>query len=1045
MTDLNIPSDIFDNDDIDSPIDEISEPVRVNINNSRSNTTPTDNTTALRKTETQAPQQTPKREDTAAGQAASRKNEPARERQQTERRQQKPAEHTTTSTSGIPQAERPAQQSLDLSVDLSFFTDGRFTRMLGLTLIFAALFMMIVAISYFSTGADDQSAIAAADGASKAKNAGGLAGALVANAFISQWLGIGSFLIIFLSGALGTALLRIRRFNIIGVTIKSLVSAIALSIVAGYISMHFVSDFPLGGMHGLYINSIVKNIGGEIGALLLSLLLVGVIAVIFIKELGTAARLAIEAYRNLKIRVATENEARRSKSQSVPAPSATRHQPETAIPAQKNQPPTEEKGNSTPDETAEPANTPISDEELHRPIVVENEDLAGKYAPAAVPEIQTQPTRRMADIDDFVVEETDNTADIDSTATVQHPSPAPLRPAAEVTAPKEAAVCPATEAQNINSDALSHPEPAEKASPLPYRQPEAASEPATAGSEMPGLTDIDDSEPYDTADDDLITDDDIADDTTPAGTPASSAARDVTRLAPEIAEANSISRDAFDPTAELSRYKFPSLDTLRDIPSTNCNLDEQEQEANKERIRATLSSFGIGISHIEATIGPTVTLYEVVPAEGVRISSIKRLEDDIARAIAAVGTRIIAPIPGKETIGIEVPNKDPQIVPLRRILASEAFQNCKMELPMAMGATISNEVYIADLTKMPHLLVAGATGTGKSVGLNVIISSLLFKKHPAELKFVLVDPKMVEFSLYKKLERHYLAKLPDEEEPIITDPHKVVPTLNSLCVEMDNRYMLLKSAYVRSIKEYNRKFTQRMLNPNDGHRYLPYIVVVVDEFADLIMMAGKEVEQPIARIAQKARAVGIHLILATQRPSTNVITGIIKANFPGRIAFRVFQMVDSRTILDRPGANQLIGRGDMLFSRDGVIDRVQCALIETEEVEHLCDAISCQVGYDGAYELPEYIDESNEHAGRGGSLNDADPLFGDAARYIITANQASTTSLQRRFEIGYPRAGKIMDQLEKAGVVGPAQGSKPRTVLLDTLSLERLLESMGLN
>ncbi len=509
----------------------------------------------------------------------------------------------------------------------------------------------------------------------------------------------------------------------------------------------------------------------------------------------------------------------------------------------------------------------------------------------------------------------------------------------------------------------------------------------------------------------------------------------------EIEQAKEIQTDVYDPTAELSHFHFPSVELLADIPMKATSVDQSEMEENKERITETLKSYSIPISHIEATVGPTVTLYEIIPAEGVRIAKIKRLEDDIALSLSALGIRIIAPIPGKGTIGIEVPNKEPQMVPIRSVLASKQFQSCKMELPIAMGATISRDIFIADLAKMPHVLVAGATGQGKSVGLNVIIASLLYKKHPAELKFVLIDPKMVEFSPYAKLERHYLAKLPDEQEAIITDPMKVVTTLNSLCIEMDNRYNLLKDANVRTIIEYNAKFTQRRLNPEKGHRYLPYIVIVVDEFGDLIMMAGKEVETPIARIAQKARAVGMHMILATQRPSTNVITGIIKANFPGRIAFRVAQMVDSRTILDRPGANQLIGKGDMLFSHNGETDRVQCAFISTEEVESIVNAIDEQMGYSEAYPLPDYQPETDGAGSSLGSMNDRDPLFEEAARFVVQSNTASTSSLQRRYQIGYNRAGRIMDQMETAGIVGPALGAKPRAVLMDSLQLERLLEN----
>lgn len=496
----------------------------------------------------------------------------------------------------------------------------------------------------------------------------------------------------------------------------------------------------------------------------------------------------------------------------------------------------------------------------------------------------------------------------------------------------------------------------------------------------------------------------------------------------------------YDPRAELSRYRMPTLDLLFDCPRKANSVDLAEQEENKERITKTLNDYGIQISKIEATVGPTITLYEIIPAEGVRIARIKRLEDDIAMSLAALGIRIIAPIPGKGSIGIEVPNKDPQKVSIRSILGSKAFQECKYPLPMALGATISNDVYIADLTKMPHLLVAGATGQGKSVGLNTIIASLLYKRHPSELKFVLVDPKMVEFSLYSRLEKHYLAKLPNEEEPVVTDPNKVVDTLNSLCVEMDARYSLLKDAGCRSVTEYNDKFVNRRLNPERGHRYMPYIVMIVDEFSDLIMTAGKSVETPIARIAQKARAVGMHMIIATQRPSTNVITGIIKANFPGRIAFRVSQMVDSRTILDAPGANQLIGRGDMLIMAGGVMERVQCAFIDTPEVDALCRHIDDQIGFDHAYLLPEPPSEASEIPA--GSLIDRDVLFEEIARVVVQGNTASTSNIQRKYSIGFNRAGKIMDQLEAAGIVGPAQGGKPRAVLVDPTQLEMILDSL---
>ncbi|KJD33599.1 cell division protein FtsK [Tamlana nanhaiensis] len=497
----------------------------------------------------------------------------------------------------------------------------------------------------------------------------------------------------------------------------------------------------------------------------------------------------------------------------------------------------------------------------------------------------------------------------------------------------------------------------------------------------------------------------------------------------------------FDPTLELSKYQFPPLDLLKKYDTEGITINQEELEANKNRIVETLSNYKIGIASIKATIGPTVTLYEIVPEAGIRISKIKNLEDDIALSLSALGIRIIAPIPGKGTIGIEVPNTNSTIVSMRSVIAAKKFQGSDMHLPIALGKTISNETFVVDLAKMPHLLMAGATGQGKSVGLNAILTSLLYKKHPAEVKFILVDPKKVELTLFNKIERHYLAKLPDSEEAIITDNTKVINTLNSLCIEMDNRYELLKNAMCRNIVEYNKKFKDRKLNPNDGHQFLPYIVLVVDEFADLIMTAGKEVETPIARLAQLARAIGIHLIIATQRPSVNVITGIIKANFPARIAFRVTSKIDSRTILDGSGADQLIGRGDMLYTQGNDLIRVQCAFVDTPEVEKITDYIGSQKAYPEAYLLPEYVGEES-----GTSLDidisDRDKLFKDAAVVIVTAQQGSASLLQRKLKLGYNRAGRIIDQLEAAGIVGPFEGSKARQVLIpDLIALDQHLEN----
>ncbi len=498
----------------------------------------------------------------------------------------------------------------------------------------------------------------------------------------------------------------------------------------------------------------------------------------------------------------------------------------------------------------------------------------------------------------------------------------------------------------------------------------------------------------------------------------------------------------YDPTLDLSGYQFPSIDLLEAYSTgSEPGVNAEELNLNKNRIVETLGNYGISIDKIKATIGPTVTLYEIIPAAGVRISKIKNLEDDIALSLSALGIRIIAPIPGKGTIGIEVPNQNPEMVPMRALIASEKFQKSPMDLPVALGKTISNEIFIADLAKMPHLLMAGATGQGKSVGLNAILVSLLYKKHPSQIKFVLVDPKKVELTLFNKIERHFLAKLPDSAEAIITDTKKVVHTLSSLCTEMDTRYDLLKDAQVRNLKEYNAKFISRKLNPENGHRFLPYIVLVVDEFADLIMTAGKEVEAPIARLAQLARAIGIHLIIATQRPSVNIITGTIKANFPSRIAFRVTSKIDSRTILDSGGAEQLIGRGDMLYSTGNDLIRLQCAFVDTPEVEKITDFIGSQRAYPSAYLLPEFIDETASSSSEIDE-GDRDSLFEDAARIIVQHQQGSASLLQRKLKLGYNRAGRIVDQLEAAGIIGPFEGSKAREVLIkDALSLEEKLGS----
>jgi S-DNA-T family DNA segregation ATPase FtsK/SpoIIIE len=523
------------------------------------------------------------------------------------------------------------------------------------------------------------------------------------------------------------------------------------------------------------------------------------------------------------------------------------------------------------------------------------------------------------------------------------------------------------------------------------------------------------------------------------------AGADIAAVADEDENADVMPDVNYDPTLDLSRYQFPTLELLNDYGVAKAQVTKEELEANKDRIVETLGHYGITIASIKATIGPTVTLYEIVPEAGVRISKIKSLEDDIALSLAALGIRIIAPIPGKGTIGIEVPNTKKEMVSIRSVLGSEKFARSEMDLPVAFGRTITNEVFVADLAKMPHLLMAGATGQGKSVGLNVILASLLYKRHPAQLKFVLVDPKKVELSIFNKIERHFLAKLPDTEEAIITDTKKVVNTLNSLCMEMDRRYDLLKEAGCRNLKEYNAKFIERRLNPKKGHRFLPFIVLVIDELADLMMTAGKEVETPIARLAQLARAIGIHLIVATQRPSVNVITGIIKANFPCRISFKVTSKIDSRTILDTGGADQLIGQGDMLFSAGSDLIRVQCAFIDTPEVDRLCDFIGEQQGYSDAYLLPEVAGADGDDGSGQEEMDpsERDSMFAEAARCIVLHQQGSTSLIQRKLKLGYNRSGRLMDQLQQAGIVGPFEGSKARAVLVpDEYQLEQLLATL---
>jgi len=929
----------------------------------------------------------------------------------------------------------------DLSGIKNFFADGRMSIFAGVVLILAAAYMLVASISYIATSTSDQSVLLNSTAellkhkSASIENTTGWFGAFLSHFLIYRWLGIGSFILIFYIGAVGLTFVKLCNFKFWSLTFKSLVSAVAVSLIAGLVTYGFDSPDFWGGEHGYYINTMLIDNASLWSAVAVSIAMLTALILIYLKPLtivlsaignqlhGIRERMArrhdaaIEAAHRAELRQQAEREAELERIKAEKA----------AKKAAKEYRKVSERGSISEKPTDIMAEKPAPLDEIYSPLkpTVTTETFGqtekAQEIETAKPIEKTEEKTESAafvDIEEVINENADEQrtepgtqAEVETHETPETAVAATIPPALTLTTDTSS-----------NSISLSPemPENAEDTEPDSLTEPDATLTPQISLEEIPMTVNANTIE--------IASDVEAKD---------SSDTENAIENETEVTEVKNATN--YDPRAELSHYRFPGLELLNDIQNDEITIDEEEQEANKERITNILRSYGVEIASIKATIGPTITLYEIIPAPGVRIAKIKRLGDDVALNLAAMGIRIIAPIPGKGTIGMEVPNKKPQVVSIRSILSSSAYRNSKAQLPMALGTTISNEVYVADLAKMPHLLVAGATGMGKSVGLNTIIASLLYRKHPAELKFVLVDPKMVEFSLYKCIERHFLAKLPEEENAIITQPENVVATLNSLCKEMDDRYLLLSEAGMRGIKEYNEKFVARKLNPEKGHRFLPYIVVIIDEFADLILTVGKEVETPISRIAAKARAVGIHMILATQRPSVNVITGVIKANFPGRMAFRVTQRNDSQTILDRPGAEQLIGRGDMLISRDGIIDRVQCAFIDTPEVEDICRFISEQQSYPMAYELPELTMASDGVTGN--AVADRDSMFADAGREVISSGIGSASSLQRKFNIGYPRAGKIIDQLEAAGVIGPAQGAKPRAVLMDMYSFERYLES----
>jgi S-DNA-T family DNA segregation ATPase FtsK/SpoIIIE len=813
---------------------------------------------------------------------------------------------------------------------VEFLKNERFHFIIGVIIAFAGIFMLLAIISFFFTGAADQSKVLNRSffelirtGAPEVDNWTGAGGAYIAEMLVNDWFGVFSALIPLFLIYIGLLIMRVSNFSFLKALFITAFGLICGSITSAFIMDRVIPDSHVkwGGAHGTEIEQILESSVGWPGVVLLILLFILIIAVIFRKS------------------------------------SMYRIQHTLA--------------NSKPSFTKQEEYEEITDD-------LYLTDTEKERRPGPLSRFFTWLKKKRETIiePDEINQSEEETPENDLPLTT------------------------------LNSDSTSLRSSKVRKEPLPDDGFEVI----------------------------VPKDDEVAQTQNPLDNKQS-----------EEEEANPFETDQqedYDPRKDLSSFRFPTMNLLKVYNTGDRAVNMTEQNENKEKIIHTLRNYGIEITSIKATVGPTITLYEIVPQAGVRISKIRNLEDDIALSLSALGIRIIAPMPGKGTIGIEVPNKDPQIVSMQSVITSKRFQECNYELPVALGKTITNEVFIFDLTKMPHLLVAGATGQGKSVGLNAIITSLLYKKHPSEMKMVLIDPKMVEFNIYSTIEKHYLAKLPDEQKAIITDVTKVTQTLNSLTREMDDRYELLMKAHVRTIKEYNEKYIKRRLNPLKGHKYMPYIVVVIDEFGDLIMTAGKEIEMPIARIAQKARAVGMHMVIATQRPTTNIITGTIKANFPARMAFRVTSQIDSRTILDMSGANQLIGRGDMLFSQGSHLIRIQCAFVDTPEVEEITRYIGKQHGYDNAFALPEVAGEAEAVPGAV-DLNDRDALFEEAARLIVVHQQGSTSLIQRKFSIGYNRAGRLMDQLEAAGIVGAAQGSKPRDVFIqDEYSLEKMLDSL---
>ncbi|WP_210516236.1 FtsK/SpoIIIE family DNA translocase [Hymenobacter terricola] len=904
---------------------------------------------------------------------------------------------------------------------LAMLRDRRFHLFIGFGLLLGSLYLTIAFTSFLFTGHADQSVVAAM-GTVPVKEAGqesgnwlGLLGAWAAQLFIYKLFGVAAFALIPIVFFLGYKIVfRTAGGSVSYVLALGLFTMAWLSVLLGYVVVSLASpgadpalahrlDFLCGGV-GFEAASWLDSLIGWGTVLLLAFALISFVVFFF-----NVTSLNLGSFRRLRTEDDADEDA--ELEAEIAAEQAAAVAPAAVAAPPKAKPPVQESA------AISTATVAASGAQAARPALQLSTDEPEEAAPATK-EFEPAP-RPGAGVALSVASTLAAPAAVMPATAAVAAAAVPLAPTGpafsiEMPTPEAPAVTPGVPASTIPTP-LSLADLADGDLPAP-RSPLPAPQARSLEITLPGRDDLD-----------------------------PNAGADIAAVADEDEDTEAMPNVNYDPTLDLPRYQFPTLELLNDYGQAKAQVTKEELEANKDRIVETLGHYGISIASIKATIGPTVTLYEIVPEAGVRISKIKALEDDIALSLAALGIRIIAPIPGKGTIGIEVPNTKKEMVSIRSVLGSEKFARTEMDLPIAFGRTITNEVFVADLAKMPHLLMAGATGQGKSVGLNVILASLLYKRHPAQLKFVLVDPKKVELSIFNKIERHYLAKLPDTDEAIITDTKKVVNTLNSLCMEMDRRYDLLKEAGCRNLKEYNVKFIERRLNPKKGHRFLPFIVLVIDELADLMMTAGKEVETPIARLAQLARAIGIHLIVATQRPSVNVITGIIKANFPCRISFKVTSKIDSRTILDTGGADQLIGQGDMLFSAGSDLIRVQCAFIDTPEVDRVCDFIGGQQGYSDAYLLPEVAGADGD-AGSGNEEMDPserDTMFDEAARCIVLHQQGSTSLLQRKLKLGYNRAGRLIDQLQHAGIVGPFEGSKARDVLIpDEYQLEQLLNSM---